>query len=218
MLDNLKNKYYLWSQKHIDNRNKSRLTNSNPVIVSNDCTGGFLYKFLDLKYATPFMWVGISSDEFVTALEDLDALLNYTIKEDHEKTEKNGFPTAVGLNGITMTFPHAKSFSYALEKWEIRKSRLERIPTGDYSYHYPTEHMGFMITEGFTDRNTLLRFARLPVEHKVAFISDPENTDIPFTFLIKGWGKNLGLYSTQNKWTGARFIDQFDYVSFLNNL
>lgn len=230
MLDNLKTKYLAFAQHQIDKKNRRRLTNSSPVIVSNDCTGGFLYKYLGLPYTTPFMWMGFtkasrftrkvptSSVDFVTVLEHFDALMNTTILEEKELSAKEGYPIGYGFEDILFIFPHSPSFEDACEKWERRKSRLERIQTENGTYHYPTEHMGFMLTEGDTDRQTLERFAALPFEHKIAFVCDAENSDIPYTFLVKGWKKDVGLFHMQNRITGARYIDQFDYVSFLNNL
>lgn len=218
MFDRIKKKYVEYAQHRINQNNRKRLKNHRPVIIANDCTGGFLYKYLGLPYTTPFMWMSIPSESFITILENLDDFLNTPIKEDNEKTRENGYPTARGWGNTILLFPHAKTFEAAEKKWEERKKRLDSFLEENGRFHYPTDHIGFMITEGFTDRSILERFAALPYSHKIAFITDPENADIPCTFLIRNWKKETGLWSVKNRWTGARFIDDFDYVSFMNDL
>lgn len=102
---------------------------------------------------------------------------------------------------------HYDTFESAKLIWNKRKARIDN------------NNIGFMLTNWRGDPQVLERFDNLSHKHKIAF------TDVPFprlksTFYLKGYsitsGKNV--YMTQNYFNGRRYIDQFDYVSFINGL
>lgn len=218
MSEGIKEKYLKYAQSRINEKNRRKLINKDAVIIANDCTGGFLYKYLDMEYHSPFMWLNIDSTDFITILKNFDSFMNGEIREDSEESKKQGFPVGIGHEGEKIYFRHYKTFEEAIEKWERRKGRMIREQDNNGRYIYETDHIGFMLTEGNTEKDTLIDFSNLPYRHKVAFVSDPHYEDIPGTFLVHGWSKEQGLYSTQDRWTKRRYIDQFDYVSFINSL
>lgn len=65
--------------------------------------------------------------------------------------------------------------------------------------------------------SVIQRFNNLPFKNKVAFSA--EEIDSPYFVHLKGYSKvagNKNIWATQDI-NGKRFIDQFDYVSFINN-
>ena len=51
-------------QDHINQRNRKRLTNSTPTIIASNCTGGFLYHWLDLGFKSPFINLYMTQEDF----------------------------------------------------------------------------------------------------------------------------------------------------------
>lgn len=104
---------------------------------------------------------------------------------------------------------HYPDFSSAIRKWNERKSRMETDP----------DKIGFMLTNWEEDESILERFDKLPFKHKVAFAYKPY-PNLKSVVYLRGFEKAVGsknIYATQ-KITGERYIDQFDYVSFINSL
>lgn len=66
--------------------------------------------------------------------------------------------------------------------------------------------------------SVIQRFNKLPFKNKIAFCAERINS--PYFVCLKGYSKvvnNKNIWATKNI-SGKRFIDQFDYVSFINNL
>ena len=67
----------------------------------------------------------------------------------------------------------------------------------------------------------LRRFEALPFKNKVIF-TDKEYPEFRSAFCLKGIAKSKGgnkqVYQTANYVTAKRYIDQFDYVDFINQL
>ena len=79
--------------------------------------------------------------------------------------------------------------------------------------------MGISLTNWNGITKELVRFDKLPFRNKVVF-TDEEFPEIESVFCIKGYdcknGKNGNIYATQTI-TGKRYIDQFDYVEWINS-
>lgn len=143
--------------------------------------------------------------DFVTALEHWDEFLEAEIIE--YKNGSYAYPVGVGWGGLLIHFMHYDTFENAKSIWNKRKSRMD------------CRNIGFMLTNWGGESEVLERFEHLRHKYKVAF------TDRPFpqlksVFYLKGYSVASGrnIYATQNYLTGKRYIDQFDYVSFINEL
>ena len=82
-----------------------------------------------------------------------------------------------------------------------------------------SEKIGFIPTNREEDQLLLHRFDRLPFKHKVAF-AYKTYPNLESVVCLKGFEKRIGsknIYAT-HKITGERYIDQYDYVSFINSL
>lgn len=192
-------------QKRINNRNRKQLTNTSPTLICSNCTGGFLYHWLGLRFYSPFINLYMTNDDFLTALENWEAFINTEI-EEVENSSYN-YPVGEGYNGVKIHFVHYKTFTDAITKWKERCLRIN------------PDNMAVMLTNWDGDFNMIERFDRLSFKHKVIFVDKPY-TQFKSTFHLKGFSKVNGvknIYATQYI-DGRRYIDQFDYVSFINQL
>lgn len=202
-------KVKIFLQDRINKRNRRRLTNLKPCLVCSNCTGGFLYHWLGLRFNSPFINLFLTPQDFLAALENWDEFINAPI---HEITAEFQYPVGqvvVGGSKINIHFMHYPDFATAVQKWDERKSRMKTNP----------DKIGFMLTNWEDDESILQRFDRLPFKHKVAFAYKPYPA-LKSVVYLRGFEKTVGsknIYAT-HKITGERYIDQFDYVSFINSL
>lgn len=189
-------------QDRMNRKNRARLTNHTPTLICSNCTGGFLYHWLGLRFNSPFINLYLSDTDFVKALQNFDAFIETKIIQDSNSTFS--YPVGIGFDGIKIHFMHYESFSKAVEIWEKRKKRIDK------------SNMGVMLTNWGGQESVIYDFEQLPFKHKIVFV----NREIPntkSTFVIKGKKDMLNLHRTQFI-NGKRYIDQFDYVKFINEL
>ena len=181
------------------------MTNLSPTLVCSNCTGGFLYHWLGLRFRSPFINLYMTNEDFLTALEHWDEFLKADIKEVTDSGYD--YPVGKSIEGTRIHFVHYDSFNSAVAKWNERRTRMD------------SGNMGIMLTNWDGDVSILERFDRLPFLHKVAFVDKPY-PQFRSAFCLKGFDKVKGvknIYATQHL-SGKRYIDQFDYVSFINSL
>ena len=118
------NKYLYWVQNRINRKNQKRLVNKNITLICSNCTGGVLYHWLNLKFQSPFINLYMDNKDFITALENFDEFLTEDIVED--LNSQKSYPVGIGCHGERIHFMHYKDFPSALEKWNIRKKRINR--------------------------------------------------------------------------------------------
>lgn len=126
--------------------------------------------------------------------------------ESRAETLKRGYPVG-SLDDIRLYFMHYQNFELARNKWYERCKRIQ------------WNNLFFIMVQrdGCTERELKL-FDEYPSCHKALFVTRPR-TDIKCSYYIPGTSKNgevidLNLY--KGKFTGKRWIDDFDYVHFLN--
>lgn len=200
-----------WRQKIINARNKKRLINLTPSLICSNCTGGMLYHWLGLQFRSPFINLYMDNYDFLTALENFDEFIESEIIED---TKSNyPYPLGIGPHGEKIHFMHYPDFKTAVTKWNQRRTRIDR------------NNMAVMLTNlgcGLTSENDTIniirRFNELPFEHKIILCG--ERISANNVFYLKGYekvSKNKNIFATKTIF-GIRYIDQFDYVEFINNL
>lgn len=115
----------------------------------------------------------------------------------------------VGLiDDVRVYFMHYKSFLKAKAKW---KERVKRI-------NWDNLYIIMVEGEGCTDE-ILKRFDALDYKHKVIFTAK-SRPDIKSSYYIPGSEVSenavMDLCQYKSKFTGKRWLDDFDYVDFLN--
>lgn len=194
-------KQYL--QERINKKNRKRLKNTTPSLICNNCLGGFIYHWLGLKFNSPFINLYLEDNDFLLALENLKDFLACDIKE--VKNSYKDYPVGCGYRGIKIHFMHYASFDEAYAKWNERKLRVD----------YNNIRVIMSNKDGYDD-GVIERFDSLKYE-KVIFV-DKVYPQFKSAYYIKGLDRIRGkknIYSTQYI-NGKRYVDQFDYVKFIN--
>lgn len=184
-------------------RKRRKLKNPAPTIISSNCNGGIILHDLGLRFNTPTINLYFNSIDFLKFLSDLNG---YLAEELVEVECEFDYP-AGRLGDITIYFMHYPSFGDAKTKWDERKKRIDM------------NNLFIMMTEKNGCAYEMLKeFDRLPYKNKVIF-THKLYPDISSAVYMKGFENNdeVGILSDWKPgfWK-RRYIDDFDYVSFLN--
>lgn len=147
---------------------KTKLTNKDFSIISNNCWGGGVYQKLDLPYTSPTVGAYFYVDEYIKFLSNLEYYLSLTpkiipkekskyAKELSELKVYRYFPIGL-IDDVEVVFLHYRSDIEAIEKWERRKKKI---------------NMSNLIVK-FNDQNGcneqhLIDFEKLPYKNKICF-------------------------------------------------
>lgn len=205
----------------IDKRNRKRLVNLSPTLICPSCIGGYIYHWLELEFRSPFINLYMENYDFLTAMENFDEFINGPVTED--KSGICEWPVGIGMHGERIHFLHSPDFDTAIEQWNRRKKRID------------PSNMAVMLTnlgcgidgwrEGATPEDiyrekveVVERFNRLPFKNKLVF-SD-ERIERPNVVHIKNYRgyPEWSLFKLDKKSFLKRYMDQFDYVDYLNNM
>ena len=183
---------------------RKRLQNKNPTIISNNCVGGIICHDLKLNYNSPTVNIGIMVPEYIKFLQNMDHYLNEPFIYGNRTAY--GWPVA-DWGDIWILFAHTPSYEYSVNKFTERISRMDK------------NNMFITMTDSLNcTYDDLVAFDQLPYEHKVVFTHKPY-PEIKSAYYIKGFEdkQEVGVLSDWKPgfWK-RRYIDDFDYVSFLN--
>lgn len=198
----LKNFCWKKCRQKVNKKLRARLTNLSVSIISNNCTGGVISHDLGLKFLSPTVNLFMVAENFIKFCENLEYYLQIDNIEELVDETRN-YPVGK-LEDITLYFVHYKTFEEAREKWLERRKRVDLKNIRIFGCD----------RDGMTDE-LMNRFDKLPYP-KVLF------THLPIkranTYYIKGYeqDKEVGFVLEGVGWRGKRIIDQFDYITFLN--
>lgn len=145
------------------------LRNRSFSILSDNCWGGFMSRYLGLGYRSPFVGLFVFSPDYIRLLENLEAVyadLRF-IRPGRSKYAASlapgaAYPIATVGDDIELHFLHYASEAEAARKWRRRLGRLD-----------PEN-----LIVKFCDRDRctpelIARFDRLPYRQKVCFTARP---------------------------------------------
>lgn len=193
-----------------------RLKNRKPTILTNNCVGGIIYHDLGLRFYSPTINLWMRDEDFLSFIEHLREYIAADVEEAF--VEGIAYPagriTISDGASILLLFMHYSSFQEARQKWNSRKQRI------NYDKLYVImEYPGTEETEEqFLD--TVRRFDRLPVRHKRLLTgrspAHSPNAVVMDCYAEGGFvpGKILR-YKTPCSL--KRWLDDFDYIGFLNS-
>lgn len=98
-------------------------------IISNNCTGGYVYQYFGIRYKTPTEGLFMSTDDYIKLISRpkyyFSQRLNFVEPSttDHYRSENFVFPAAT-IDDITVYFRHCTTREEAEEKWRRRSSRI----------------------------------------------------------------------------------------------
>lgn len=183
---------------------RKRLKNTTPTIISSNCNGEYWYYDMGLPFRSPTINLSFDMNDYVKMLENI----HWYMEQPILPFEDNRFEFPTGMLGdIEIRFNHYKTFDEAVAKWEERKQRI---------------NWNNLFVLGIDGDNcsyeTIQRFDMLPYENKVIFTHVPY-PEIKSSYYIPGFEKNEGvgvLLYLKKQFLVRRYLDDFDYISFLN--
>lgn len=176
--------------------------------INELCGGGVVSHELGLRFNSPTVNLWFKPEEFIKFLNRLEYYLySCEIQEDIQSRQECGYPVGK-LDDIRVYFAHYKSFEQAKQKWNERLKRL----------HMDNIYIIMVQKDGCTEQD-ILSFDQLKFKHKVIFTAKEYPQYHSAYYIPKSEEdtdnvKNLCDY--QSKFTGKRWLDQFDWISFLN--
>lgn len=181
-----------------------RLKNRTASIISANCNGTFIYHDMKLRFLSPTINLSFDMNDFVKFAGNLKYYLSLPLTEIDDP--RFDFPCGM-LGDIEIRFNHYKSFDEAFKKWKARKERLNL----DNIYIIGSDRDG-------CSYDTIKKFEGLPFKNKVIFTHKPY-PEFSSAYYIKGFENEecVGVLSDfTNRFFVRRYLDSFDYVTFLN--
>lgn len=198
-------KYYRsFLRRKLNAENRKNLTNENFTILCNNCVGGVFLHELGERFNSPTVNLFFSAEDYLKFLKKLDYYLEQPLVEIESDKD---YPVAK-LDDITIYFMHYLSFDEAKTTWKKRVARINRNNL----------YVIFVQQNGCTEQ-ILREFDDLPYKHKLALTAKPM-PEIQCSYCISNTmqrnGDVIDLCMYEGKLTGKRWIDEYDYVGFLN--
>ena len=162
----------------------------------------------------------MDNEDFIKAMENFDEFIMNEIIEDIDS--KKSYPVGIGYHGEKIHFMHYKDFPSAKKKWDERKKRINRDNIAIMLTNFGTGLTQQDIQKCTNDRRegggmTIVdRFEKLPFKNKI--ILSGYDLQSKLSFILKGYPdykSGYTIFRTMNIF-GKRYIDQFDYVGFIN--
>lgn len=195
-------------RRYINKKYQKNIKNKDCSIISMNCVGGVVSHELGLRFNSPTVNLWFKPKEFIRFLSHLEYYLyDCEMQIDVEVSDKCGYPVGK-LDDINVYFTHYETFEQAKQKWNERLKRLKM----DNIYIVMVQK------DGCTEED-IHSFDNLKYKHKVIFTTK-EYPQYHSTYYIPKSEedecnlKNLCGY--QSKFTGKRWLDGFDWISFLN--
>lgn len=203
------NKFYRKTlRRHINKNYQKNIKNKDCSIIAMNCVGGVVSHELGLRFNSPTVNLWFKPGEFIRFLSQLEYYLyDCEIRMDVQISNQCGYPVGK-LDDISVYFTHYETFEQAKQKWNERLKRVKM----DNIYI-------IMVQKDGCTEDDILAFEKLKYKHKVIFTSKeyPQYHSayyIPRSAEDEYNVKNLCDY--QSKLTGKRWLDEFDWISFLN--
>lgn len=184
-------------------KKRNRLKYLNPTIISNNCIGGVISHDLGQQFCSPTVNLFFKAADYIKFISNLPYYLSLDVVETESE-----LPYPVGnLGDIRLYFMHYNSFSEAREKWNKRKKRV------NYDNMYV-----IMVEKEECCMEIMKAFDKLNFKNKVLF-THKEYPEIQSAYYIKGFEneEEVGVITDPKPcfWQ-RRYIDDYDYVTFLN--
>lgn len=183
---------------------KRKLKNTTPTIISSNCNGEYLYYDMKLRFLSPTINLSFDMNDYVKMLENLRWYMEQPIVPFED--DQFDYPTGM-LGDIEIRFNHYKTFDEAVAKWEERKRRIN------------WDNLFILGIDGDNcTYDSLKRFDALPYKNKVIFTHIPY-PEIKSSYYIRGFESDEGvgvLLYLKKQFLVRRYLDDFDYISFLN--
>lgn len=203
-INNKREKRYL---KSLRKRNH----NLNPTIVSNNCIAGVIYHNLGLKFNSPTINLFIKGEEYLEFVKNFKYYSDCEIKEVEDNSA--GYPVGKLIakdknhRDIHIYFQHYSSFSEAKSKWIERYSRV----------NWNNIYYIWEFYDTFYDIKLMYNFDKLELDNKI-ILSHKKYDGLMNCCEITCYtnDKPIAQILSYKGISGKRYLEEFDYVEFLN--
>ncbi len=188
---------------------RRRLRNLSPTIIADNCSAGVILHDMGLKFNTPTINIGMRPEDHLKLLKNLKHYLAIEpVDVSEQVAQANGFlidrSYPVGqIDDIKVHFVHYKTFEDARTKWCERAKRVDY----DNIFVFMSEKYGCTYQQ-------IKEFDELPYPYKKIFTVKPY-PEIDSAFYAPEYAHTPLTEFKPGFWR-RRYIDDFDYVSFLN--
>ena len=184
--------------------NKFRLKNKKPSIIASNCNGGVIYHDLGLKFCSPTINLFFYPKDYLKFISNLRYYLSLELSPP--KKQNKQWPIGF-LDDVEIQFMHYKNFEDAKIKWEERSKRVNY----DNLYFIWTDRDGVTYEQ-------MSEFDNMQLKNKIVLTAKKYN-EFSSAYQIKGFvkEKEVGILSNFKRYSYKRYLDDFDYVKFLNN-
>lgn len=207
MHKNLTGKLIKSKRAHLMSAGRKRLTNSRCSVFSSNCVGGVICHDLGLRFNSPTVNLYFLPSDFVRFAKHPERYLKARLIENTNRTSL-GYPVGV-LIDIEIRFMHYKSFDEARESWERRSKRVDL----DNARWIMVDRDGATIED-------VAEFLSLGLDNHVVLSGRKEMAGIPGVEYRSKWtckdNDTIDLCAFESKIAARRYIDEFDYISFMN--
>lgn len=198
-------KIQLRRREAILKKQRALLKNKDFTLVANNCNGGVLSHELGLRFNSQFVNLFVNTRDYVEYLKNFDYYNSLKLRFEDDSTK--GYPVGK-LDNLTIDFVHYKSNKEAEQKWEERKSRIDK------------NNMFIIFTEQDDCTDEILQdFDRLSFENKVVFTYKKHDNIKSAVFVEKYENNPSGVtmfLDFENRLSIRRNYDCFDFISWFN--
>lgn len=148
------------------------------TILSEDCMGGYLYKYLGLKFSSPTINTLFDGDDYALFVSNFNEYIGKPLELYREGSlRRNEYPIGIIYNsyrrGVKINFVHCTEFKEAKEQWDRRVKRV----------HTDNIFIKWGIDASSKQRDTYLNIFDRLSSKKICFYSD--KTDIGGVVLLR---------------------------------
>lgn len=202
-----------WQHLHLQNRNFT--------LFSNDCIGGVITHNVGVSFNSPTVNLFFESlSQYISFLENISHYIEIPVEYSHDemmndlgKSYPVGILRSIKYGDVVIHFMHYKNFEEARESWNRRSRRINLCNSfAIFHFHEWNDSV----------EQLLERFAQLPMRGKLV-VSYPNI--IPVSYSRGGYAVFIhpnvnefrpGVLLQWKNRLHRRYIDDFDYVSWLN--
>jgi uncharacterized protein (DUF1919 family) len=176
-------------------------------IISNDCWGAELYRWMGIEYNTPFVGLMFMAPCYLKFLKNpnkyisgqLEFITNSQYEEPNNVRRETGYYPIGKILDIEVHFLHFKSEEEAIEKWNRRKVKI----------NWNNLFVKFSLDKDYAEKIHLDEFESLPYKRKVCFSKfDHANSEI----CVK-----VKRFTHNGKILFKKCMREFDIVGWIND-
>lgn len=129
-------KWRIDRRDHAPERIRKKLLHPNFTLISNNCWGGWVYRYFNLPYSSPTVGCFFLAEDYVRFVSDLKTYMSEELvfispNDTHRAGEAAGYIELFGqypigrIRDVDIHFLHYKDEAEAYEKWNKRKERMD---------------------------------------------------------------------------------------------